>query len=374
MEQSATATLASRTIGEGITRRGASPGRIATVDSLRTHLQWAIELEHFTLPPYLCALYSLDPARNSEAAEVIGSVLVEEMLHMTLAANLLNAVGGRPMMDTPRLLPGYPACLPHSNGSFEVPLLPFGLPALEVFLKIERPAPVNAAPESDRYETIGQFYRAIELGLRELSTEQGESRIFCGDPARQVTGEMFTGNPLSPITDLASALQALSRIVEQGEGADHLQVWDGDHEMFHPERDEVAHYYRFLELKIGRRFRRGDTPTSGPTGDRIQIDWEAVAPMRPNPRTVDHDPEGPIHAAQQEFNRSYCSLLKGLDGVFDGNPKQLSSAIGTMYGLKTKARALGQLPTEDGSTTAGPSFEYVPPERRARPARIDPTL
>lgn len=69
-------------------------GRIATIESLREHLQWAIELEHFTLPPYLCALYSLDAGRNPEATEVLASVLVEEMLHMTLAANLLNAVGG----------------------------------------------------------------------------------------------------------------------------------------------------------------------------------------------------------------------------------------------------------------------------------------
>ncbi len=30
---------------------------IATLDDLRTHLQWAIELEFATIPPYLCALY-----------------------------------------------------------------------------------------------------------------------------------------------------------------------------------------------------------------------------------------------------------------------------------------------------------------------------
>ncbi|WP_222870067.1 ferritin-like protein [Actinomadura decatromicini] len=39
-------------------RRAASG--IATLDELREHLQWAIELEHATRPPYLCALYSLD--------------------------------------------------------------------------------------------------------------------------------------------------------------------------------------------------------------------------------------------------------------------------------------------------------------------------
>ncbi|HSF19405.1 MAG TPA: ferritin-like domain-containing protein [Vicinamibacteria bacterium] len=41
-----------------------SSGRISTLESLRVHLRWALELEHSTLPPYLCALYSLDPDRN----------------------------------------------------------------------------------------------------------------------------------------------------------------------------------------------------------------------------------------------------------------------------------------------------------------------
>src|SRR5262245_35167673 len=72
--------------------------RIATLESLRQHLQWAIELEHCTIPPYLCALYSLDAVRNPEACEVVASVFVEEMLHMALAGNLLNAVGGHPRL------------------------------------------------------------------------------------------------------------------------------------------------------------------------------------------------------------------------------------------------------------------------------------
>jgi hypothetical protein len=33
---------------------------INTVGSLRKHLQWAIELEHATIPPYLCALDSIE--------------------------------------------------------------------------------------------------------------------------------------------------------------------------------------------------------------------------------------------------------------------------------------------------------------------------
>ena len=37
---------------------------IDTLDDLRRHLQWAIELEHCTLPPYLCALYSIKDETN----------------------------------------------------------------------------------------------------------------------------------------------------------------------------------------------------------------------------------------------------------------------------------------------------------------------
>lgn len=342
-------------------------GRIATIESLRKHLQWAIELEHFTIPPYLCALYSLDAARNRDATELVSSVLVEEMLHLTLAANLLNAVGGRPQLDNPKMLQGYPRPLPHGDRSVQVSLYPFGREAIETFLKIERPSPAGAPPEGENYETIGQFYDAIKRGFRELSAALGEAKLFCGDPARQVTDQHFSssGGRIIAVGNLATALAALEEIVEQGEGANHIQVWDGDSDVFHPERDQVAHYYRFQELKLGRRYRRGDTPKSGPTGDLISIDWDGVRPMGANPRTSDHAPGSPIRAAQEEFNRSYCTLLQLLEQALDGAPQMLGSAIGTMYTLKAQAQALMQTPGEDGLATAGPTFEYVPSSRRS---------
>jgi len=335
--------------------------RIATLESLREHLQWAIELEHCTLPPYLCALYSLDPGRNPEAAEVVCSVLVEEMLHMTLAANLLNAVGGNPRFDTPQMLPGYPRPLPHGDRSLQIPLLPFGPEALDVFLKIEQPAVPCAPAESDGYETIGQFYDAIRIGLRGLCATLGETRVFCGDPARQIAEAPFPEGRVIAIVDLASALAALDEIVEQGEGAAHGEVWDGDRDVYHPECDQVGHYYRFQELKIGRRYRRGDTPQSGPTGDAISIDWNGVRPMRRNPRTSDHAPGGPIRKVQDQFNSSYCSLLRSLEETFNGKPQNLETSISAMYRLRSLAQALMEIPVEDGTVTAGPTFEYVAP-------------
>ncbi|MEV6033954.1 ferritin-like domain-containing protein [Nonomuraea sp. NPDC052116] len=337
--------------------------KIDTLDSLREHLQWAIELEHATLPPYLCALYSLDPERNPEAVEVVGSVFVEEMLHLALAANLLNAVGGRPRLDTPGMLPPHPRPLPH--GSLELSLVPFGPEALEMFLRIEQPAPPGAPAEADGYETIGQFYAAIEEGLRHLCERLGEQAVFTGDPDRQVSADHFrhTAGNLVQVGDLTSALAALEEIVEQGEGTARGGVWDGDQDVFHPERQEVGHYYRFQELRLGRRYQRGDTPQSGPTGETISVDPTGVRPMRHNPRLSDHEPGSAIRTAQEEFNHTYCAVLHLLERAFNGSPKLLGAATGTMYALKDQARALMGMSDGDG-TTAGPTFEYVPPEAR----------
>jgi hypothetical protein len=261
------------------------------------------------------------------------------------------------------MLPGYPRCLPHGDCSFEVPLLPFGREALEVFLKIEQPAARSDRPESDRYETIGQFYGAIRDGLSALCEDLGEPRVFCGDLARQIANAPFPGGGrIITVDGLASALAGLAEIVEQGEGAKHVEVWDGDHDDIHPDREQVAHYYRFQELRLGRRYRCGDTPQSGPTGDAIAIDWNGVRPMRPNPRTTDHAPGSAIRGAQEQFNDSYCAILRLLDQAFNGSPQTLRTAIGSMYRLKAQAQALMEMPTEDGMTTAGPTFEYVPSE------------
>ena len=183
---------------------------------------------------------------------------MEEMLHLTMAANLLNAVGGRPKLDAPSLLPQFPTYLPHSNSAFEVPLLKFSPEAVEIFLQIEQPGEHDGLPEDNHFETIGQFYEAIEVALERLAEKLGEEALFCGDPARQVTDELYYGGSgrIVTVADLESALAALEEIVEQGEGLQHQEVWDGDRDMFHPEREEVAHYFRFQEIAVGRRLAR----------------------------------------------------------------------------------------------------------------------
>jgi hypothetical protein len=342
-----------------------------TLDDLRLHLRGAVELELLTIPPYLTALYSIHPGANAEAALVIRSVVVEEMLHMTLAANVLNAIGGRPDVTGGGYVPRYPAAIPyHDPSSFRVSLQPFGDDALDVFRAIENPSypvasPPAAGPDAavpratelarERgYRTIGEFYAAIEDGLRTLDAELGHDALFSGDPARQVPPEHYyaSGGRVVVVHDLACALEALELIVEQGEG-EVTKPRSG--EKF-DEEDDLAHYYRFDELRKRRRYRVRDEP-GDPRGPAIELDMDAVYPMRPNLRVAEL--RGELRAAAEAFNAVYGRLLGQIQRAFDRHPDELTRAVGTMFELKYAANDLLRTPLPDGSGEhAGPTFEY----------------
>src|SRR5437762_13529429 len=112
-----------------------------TLGGLKKSLQQAIELEHATIPAYLYALYSIQPGANKIIQSLVLSVVAEEMLHMSLACNVLNAIGGSPRIDDPRFIPTYPGPLPGSvESDLIVPLSPFSMDLVSnVFMVIEEP-------------------------------------------------------------------------------------------------------------------------------------------------------------------------------------------------------------------------------------------
>jgi len=332
------------------------PG-IKTIEDLHEHLQFAIELEHSTIPPYLCALYSLQGGKNQEAAQIIRSVVMEEMLHIMLAANVLNAIGGHPSLNHPDFIPEYPTTLPLSNGTFLVHLQKFSPPAIKTFLQIEQPAKPHAPPEPNHYKTIGQFYAAIKDGLRLVCRG---NRHFTGDLSRQVRPEQYYGGggEATVITDLKSALSALDEIVAQGEGVAHT-IFDGDKKMFGQPR-EYAHFFRFNEIHLGRHYTPQDTPKSGPTGPPLPVAWDAVYDMQTDPKVRDYPAGSELRRKAEEFNQCYSGLLDKLHRCFNGEPGRLWEAVGGMYDLKYQAVALMKIPAGEGEQTAGPSFEYAP--------------
>src|SRR5215212_10004675 len=99
--------------------------RITTIEQLHRYLYAALQLEHATIPPYLTGLYSLHPQTNSAAQHILRVVAVEEMLHLSLAANVLNAVGGTPDLTGADFVPQYPTYLPDGEQDFTVDLQPF---------------------------------------------------------------------------------------------------------------------------------------------------------------------------------------------------------------------------------------------------------
>lgn len=323
-----------------------------THGGLQTALQNAIELEHATIPAYLSALYSIKPDSNTEIQELLLSVVIEEMLHMALACNILNAVGGSPSIDDPDFIPKYPGPLPGSvQSGLQVPLKRFSIDLVKtVFMTIEEPEdplhfPVRALAAAPPL-TIGRFY--AEIG-RQIQA-QGD-RIFVGDPARQLT-HGFPASELTRVTDVASALKAIDTIVQQGEGTTRSPL-DPQH--------ELAHYYRFEEIAKGYTLRPDSTVPEGFSfsGPAIPFDPNGVWPVIDNPKSASYPAGSPARNASDTFNYTYTSLLKSLHETFNGRPNRLGAGIGLMESLKEQALDLTAIALGDG-TNAGPSFEYQP--------------
>ncbi|MEO6028379.1 MAG: ferritin-like protein, partial [Candidatus Binatia bacterium] len=223
---------------------------IRDVSDLREALQNAVRVEHSTIPPYLTALATLSSSSPSVAyaRKVIREIVVEEMLHMTLACNLLNAVGGQPQISGADFVPSYPHELPMGvAGDLVVHLKRYSKELLaNTFMQVEEPEipleiPVKQAmlAAASPLITIGEFYAAIRAQI----VEQGPG-VFTGKPEQQVTGFFFDPGEDIAVTDLDSALLAIETIVEQGEGTPTSPM---------SLQHDIAHYYRFQQLVKGMK-------------------------------------------------------------------------------------------------------------------------
>lgn len=330
------------------------------VEDLRPVVQKAIELEHATMPPYLYALYSLGTT-NAKVRGVLRSVVQEEMLHMLLTCNLLSAIGGTPVIDTPGFLPTYPTHLPGTvNTGLVVPLKPFSKDLVEtVFMEIEEPeTPLNFpvrpfnALDLPPSRTIGQFYSRIKQQLQALG-----AGAITGNPARQVSTPQFSlPESQQKVTDLPSAVAAIDYIVQQGEGTSDSPNLNG----------ELAHYYRFAEIAKGRTLIPNPdvTPTTPPAeryiygGDPITVE-PGILQVIENPRSTNYATGSPERQAADTFNRIYTRILGLLHTSFNGSPGDLPTVINLMTNdLRPAARQVMAIALSNGRR-AGPTFEYL---------------
>ncbi len=316
---------------------------IDSVRSLHSHLQLAINVELTTIPLYLYTMYSLaDPAE--ETPQLIRSVAAEEMLHATIVGNLMVATGGRPCFYDPTTIPTFPCELPHHTPTLPLSLTRYS-PAVvqDVFLVVEAPAEVDAPPEADEYETLGQFYRAVELALCELDEDgtlfaQPNLDRQVGDPEfyQAVKYDSLGSGSLYEITSCERALEALEIIVHQGEGLGHDRYAD-------PAHAELTHYARFLDICQGK------------------CEVGEVLPVPDNPR-ADNYP-APAAEVAHFFNALYCYSFVLMDRLFQPQShKDRSALISTLYGtmvalMRPVATYLTTLEI-GGGLVAAPTFEY----------------
>ena len=117
------------------------PQNYYSVEHLREDLQIALQLEHSTIPTYLTALASIKSSYNLEIQTVMKTIIIQEMMHMALVANILNAVGGKPSLYSKDFIPRYPSRLPGGvQPDLVVPIEKMSLGLIRnIFMKIEQP-------------------------------------------------------------------------------------------------------------------------------------------------------------------------------------------------------------------------------------------
>lgn len=343
---------------------------ITTVVELRTHLYHAAQLELSTIPLYLYAAYSIQTQGYSQwspgvsAFRAIRSVVIEEMLHLCLARNLMVAVGGGPEIrfyDEP-FIPTFPSPMLHRVPELMLSLEPASRELMRtMFLPLELPKPTDAPPQPEQYNTIGQFYDAIKLGFQTLAGPD----LWTGNrPDLQYAHTYWNqdggGAPIV-VTDLVTALGAMATIVEQGEGA----AGGTDEVPLDPVTptlglSELSHYAKFERIAEGI--------------DLIGAVW----PVPTNPKLRDYE-GSPVTGLAELFNAAYCYLLAMIDAIYETTRSTVNPGHASpRYGLeRTFVAAMNGLlfPIADllvrqplpGGGHAAPTFEFFGFEdRRAK--------
>ena len=348
------------------------------IDWLKKMLRHAIKLEFTTIPPYLCAYWSImDHDFGGETAIQLKHIALEEMTHMGLVANLLTAVGETPVFyENPDgtlpafdLVPSYPG--PILDGSVrgtlgDIALQKLSKDALMLFMQIELPSFAdsqhqkaerenNKATETN-YKTVGDFYHAIKEKVSAMTNDE----FVAGNQLELVIGPE-PQDKIFVIETRDRAIDAIEQIMEEGEGTESSAIAGEEFG-----EDGLAHFYRFKELYDGKRFNKGvddhlaDTPF---TGDPIPLPavYDSKIPIA---GYVDSDFEDLPLAKEryQGFLDNYIQMLKDFDMAWsEGGASKLQESVRRMSNLTFIARDLMRIEKPDGSGNFGPYFNIRGP-------------
>ncbi len=340
------------------------------LSTLIESLQTALEIEFTTVPPYLCAWWSIEDKTSEAAKSIREHIAEEEMLHIGLVCNLLASLGIDPDLTSAESYPEYPLDLP--EGIFtrdQVKLQGFSEEALAVFLDIEYPmdGPVTiesdpkpndppTLPDQNQSSTIGEFYTQIKenfLALEPPLQVEGQLELQFQGPE----GNVFIIEQVNSTGNGNSVEEAIDLIMKQGEGAEGTPIDTGI--------DDLAHYYRFLEIYKEKKIEQ--IPDSVPP----EFQYGSQDIPFPQARAMGEVPSGgydptddAIKQAMERFDTQYTEMLLQIEAAWspesnDGNGQQyLNAAVETMFALTNDAQWLMEqpIPNDPNGKNYGPCF------------------
>lgn len=309
-----------------------APSHSPSREQLLYWLHEASEIEHNLMCCYLYAAFSLkraDPNWSDAQAEavhrwrdVIMSVAFEEMTHLALVANIAQALGAGAHMGRP----AFPTDAGPYPAGFVIRLQPFSAGTIEHFKFLERPADQELSdadgfaprgnyrrhvpegrlsPGPRDYATVGELYRVLQLSLEACAESLGEKGLFTGDPSLQVDASLAPLPGIAPVTDLRSALAAISTIVTQGEGAGSEEI--------------DSHFSRFSRIGVELSEMLVADPAFEPA-------WPAATNPVMNP---------PVHSSNERVHISEPRMASWLD---IGNALYTTSLRCLLQGLGARDR------------------------------------
>ena len=338
------------------------------IAELHEKLLKVIAIEHSTIPPYLFAYWSIKD-RSSETARIILEITKQEMMHMAMACNILNATGGVPKCNRPDFIPDYPCALPgHSETQFPfvVGLTKLNIDSIITFLEIERPRstmlklqdPKTQEPIDKGWETIADFYleiTALIWGLNDADFNHGKQLKPSDKPDNP--GTLFS------VYNKSDAIRCIAEILEEGEGLG-----------LNKSGSEDSHFQRFVTIyrEMGGL---GDIKNGGFSAKELKnkVDqtkyadfMNGIRNISSNPRILRSNAQGYI-LENQRFNSAYSKMLDHIQGALTMNEPSMGDAVKNMFALGRHADAIMSIPIDpefEENGYCGPTFEYLMPDLR----------
>lgn len=330
---------------------------------LQKHLQAAVDLEFWTIPFYMSAMYSIIEPSDPNY-QLIQSVVFQEMLHVQTAANIANAFGLSPAFGNP-VYKG--KNIPHLKFNLDTPnptdefrpytaeIGPFDIERLNAFCLIEYPEwdterEPNAHARIDEYGSIGEFYTALSMGAAAVVAQDPANlkgdvkqidlfKHFYNAYTSPVTTPVF--NPIGThrmcVTEggdmgLEQVLRLIDVVTSQGEGQT-----EGDALIptaYQNTADDVqppnTHFTKFFGIL-----------TAVQDGQPFPLTY----PLKKHPPKSGESKEQT--AAQERLKKNFAKFRRLLETMFGGGvlPDHFGAEMATLGGNIRRCWQLGVVPT-----------------------------